>query len=821
MASWRQHRRRYVATLLAVLLGVGFCAATLMLTAAAREGAADSVALEYSRADVIVDTSGTDGDSLASRVSWLPDVSYVSRVDTAYVDVSWPRGHAGGVAEVSEVPSAPALRWQDLIAGVLPRGAGQVAVEANLAGATDVSVGSRLSVRAGAAPVRVVTVVGLLEPSNGAEGVSPILTGAGVLRSWQLEGTSSELLIRGTGGVSPSALVQQVRRLAPDLTVASADSLRRLALSSLTNGVDVIGSFLQGLAIVSLFVAGLVIANTFRIVMTQRARDLALLRCVGAGRLQVFGMSMGEAALLGAFAAALGTGAGIVPSLAVIAVLGRTSVNVPLSIVAPGLWTLVLPFAGGLVMTMAAALSPAWSASRAAPLAALKPAAPVGVRSRAGAAQVGLGLLLGLVGGLLMAVSALSGRLVPGLGGGILSFAGVLALTPVVVPASIRLVGNARRLVPRRWRGGVPAELSVLDATRNPRRTGAAAAALLVGVTLISMMAVGAASISATESGAVDRVTPVDLTVSGGTVTPRLAERIREVDGLRYVAIARGMTVRTNRGSAVVGALTPEAVANVVRDGSLRAGLTRSSLVTVPVSAQQQVPGGGSRRVALRSGDVSVHLTPAFSNLPDGPLLVTPTVLRQLGGGVEPVALYAQLTNDADPQVVMAGVQDAIEASSSPHPLVVSGGFQSRSTYERTIAVLQLVATALLGVAVLIALVGVGNTLSLSVLERSHEHGLLRALGLTTGQLRLMLANEAALTSGVAALLGTILGVGYGWLGTLTLLHGATTHDPMLVVPYERLGIVLVVTIAAGLLASVLPSRRAARISPTTALATE
>jgi putative ABC transport system permease protein len=589
-------------------------------------------------------------------------------------------------------------------------------------------------------------------------------------------------------------------------------------VNSLTNDIDVIGRLLQGFAVVSLCVAGLVIANTFRIVMAQRIKDIALLRCVGAERLQVFAMSIGEAALLGLGAAAVGTAAGIGVSALVVGVAAAASVDVQLSFVAPDLATLVLPFLGGLVMTVAAALSPVWRASRVPPLAAVGTTAEVGVRSRAGGRQLALGSLLGVLGAMLMGVAALSGRLAPGLAGGLLSFCGVLALAPLVVPASIRLAGRVRRLLPRRWRGGVPAELSVLNATRNPRRTAATAGALLVGVTLISMMSVGAASISATEARALDRVTPVDLTVSGGQVTSRLAETVRAMDGVSYVATAEGTRVRTSRGVVTVAALPPADADRVVRDAGLRAQLARTSLVTVPVSAQQQVPGDGTQPFRLRSGSGSVRLTPVFSSLTEGPMLVAPEVLQRLGGRDVAVALYVQLSDDADPQAVVARVLDTISEASPVSPLIVSGGYAKRSTYDRTIEVLLLVSTGLLGVAVLIALVGVGNTLSLSVLERTREHGLLRALGLTTGQLRLLLANEAVLIAGSAAVLGTALGIAYGWAGTLTLLHGATNHTPTLAVPVARLGLIIVVSVLAGLLASVLPARRAARLSPTEAL---
>jgi putative ABC transport system permease protein len=337
-------------------------------------------------------------------------------------------------------------------------------------------------------------------------------------------------------------------------------------------------------------------------------------------------------------------------------------------------------------------------------------------------------------------------------------------------------------------------------------------------VTLISMMSVGAASISATESSALDRVAPVDLTVTGGTVSPRLVDVVRDVEGVRYAVAAQGITVGTKDGKVVVGALPPDALPRVVRDGALVAQLARAAVVTVPMGAQSEVPGNGLRPFLLRAGDVEVRVSPVLSSLTAGPMLIAPSVLQRLGGHPEPVALYAELADDADAQGVIAGVHDAIASAQPDSALAVTAGFATRSTYDRTISVLLLVATALLGVAVLIALVGVGNTLSLSVLERTRENGLLRALGLTTRQLRLLLANEALLIAGSAAVLGTALGIAYGWAGTLTLLHGTTTHSPTLAIPVARLALIIVVAVVAGLLASVLPARRAVRLSPTEAL---
>ena len=378
------------------------------------------------------------------------------------------------------------------------------------------------------------------------------------------------------------------------------------------------------------------------------------------------------------------------------------------------------------------------------------------------------------------------------------------------------MAGWTRRLLPRRLRGGVPADLAALNAVRNPRRTAATAGALLVGVTLISMMSVGAASVSANEARALDRIAPVDITVAGGTMPAAVVARARQVDGVQDVVSVRGEVVHSPFGKVQIGSLSAAAAAATVRDEGLRAELADPSALVLPLSAQSQVPESGT--VELRSAGVRVRLHPVFSGLTSGPMLVAPSVLNRLGGPRQVEALYVRISTGADPQAVASGLEDAVGSVAGSADLRVDGGYVERSTYDRAISVMLLVATALLGMSVLIALVGVGNTLSLSVLERSREHGLLRALGLTTRQLRLLLANEALLMAGAAVLLGTALGVGYGWIGTATLLHGTTSHAPVLALPVTRLVLIAAVAMVAGLLASVLPARRAVRVAPVEAL---
>lgn len=590
-------------------------------------------------------------------------------------------------------------------------------------------------------------------------------------------------------------------------------------VSSLTNGVDVLGTFLAGFAVVALIVAGLVISNTFRIVMSQRGKELAMLRCVGAQRWQVFGATVGEGLLLGLVASALGTVGGIAFGALLVRVISELS-PVGLSTSLPGVQALLVPFVAG-VLTAAVAVVPAvLRVSAQRPLAAVV-SEDLGSAPSDRGSRVRLGVLSVLVGGVgaaLLISAAATGRLADGLLGGSLTFLAVLIASPVLVPGVIRAVGGVTRLMPRRLRGGVPASLAMLDSVRNPRRTAMAVAALTIGVTLISMMFVGAASVTATEARAVDRIAPVDVVISGNGLTGALTDEIRRVPRVDHVVVGRGATVHTARGTVEIAALGPAQAAAVVRDPDLRREVATATHVVVPISEQSVVPGNGTARFAVSAGSGTVWVRPVYSSLQSGPLLVAPSVLDALDVPTRPEALYIGVADGADPTAVTSALHALVR--SDPH-VSVSGGYEKRTTYDRAVRVMVLMAAAMLAVAVVIALVGVGNTLSLSVLERTREHGLMRALGLTTRQLRMLLAHESLMIAATSAIIGIVLGIGYGWIGTITLMHGALSHSPTLVVPvWELLG-VAGAALVAGVLASVVPARRAVRLSPVEGLATE
>ncbi|GIG25964.1 ABC transporter permease [Cellulomonas denverensis] len=616
----------------------------------------------------------------------------------------------------------------------------------------------------------------------------------------------------------------------PNSGVYTREEAAELSLGS-DGGVGPIMAVVLSFAAIALVVAGLVIANTFQVLVAQRTRTLALLRCVGAVRSQIRRSVLLEAAILGLVSSVAGllVGTGLVQIT--LWVLGRTDLPFPVpSSVHLTALSLLVPLVVGVLVTVLAALTPARVATRVAPIAALRPVDAPAVRSRAGRVRLVLALLL-IIGGVAMlgggvAIVVITQQLA-GLGlsilGGAVSFIGLLVSATFWMPKVVAGVGN---LVGRL---GMPARLAAANTGRNPARTAATSTALLIGVTLVAMMSTGAVTARTTLDHELDNRYPVDLTVGGAvsfteqgeteyTALPAGAvDRIAAVDGVRTVAglPSQDLTL-TPSGSTdelmyQTLALSTEQAADLVRDPDLAAAIADDTVVIPQALAQNMVEDGDT--VTLGSGGTSVQRTAKVLPLDDWTMLITPSTAGELGFSTEPAVAWIGLDD-----VYNSG--DAVQDIQSLYPdsaLPVTGAAVERATYQRAIDTVLAVVIGLLAVAVVIALVGVTNTLSLSVIERRRESATLRALGLTRRQLRASLAIEGALIAGVGAVVGTLLGLVYGWAGVASVLSVVGTVN--LAVPWSDLGLVLGIALAAGVLASVVPSRSAARTPPVAALA--
>lgn len=679
-----------------------------------------------------------------------------------------------------------------------------------------------------------LTVVGLVEdPFNayGAMGGAAVVT-APTHAQWLADdsgpGTSTIVV-----ALDDPAAVEPVRAALADAVPAATDvtttkEYAEQTVAEMSGGQDLVFLiFVLTFAAVALVVAGLVIANTFQVLVAQRSRTLALLRCVGAGTGQLYRSVLLEAAILGTLASLVG----IVVGGSLVQVGLMVAPNFDLGVPLPETITLsapvfIAPLAVGILVTLVAALSPARAASRVAPLAALRPSDAPTLRKGAGRVRAVLATLM-TVGGLAAMVLGvwlgMQGRVDVGLlaavGGGSISLIGVIVGSvfwlPKVAAGIGRLVGVA----------GPSARLAAANTLRNPRRTAATSTALLIGVTLVGMMTTGAASARTTLDNELDAQFPVDVDVSTTTydgdqmaaMPGAVNDAVESVPGLRSTAVVTEAYLATGEDQWVrTMAAAPEELRDVVNTPQDFDALRPGTLV-VPESVARSYGLEGLDEVELTGPGGDATLDVATVETQYAYAFLVPQDLTTLYPDLQPNRVWAGVAEGSDVADTVAAVQDAVAATDEV--VDVTGAVVQRQTYQQVIDVILGIVVGLLAVAVVIALIGVANTLSLSVIERTRENAMLRAIGLSKTQLRAMLAIEGMLIAGVGAVLGVVLGLVYGWAGATTAL--SSMGDVPLVVPWADIAIVLGVALVAGLVASVVPARAAVRTRPVAALATE
>jgi len=820
LAQLRTHAARLIASSLAVVIAVGFVVATLVLNETSRSTVLETVGARYVGSAAVVTSSS--GESLAGDVATLDALDSVGAVAPTYetgVQVEVPGRGGSQYLSVQSVADAPQLRWEQLSTGRLPRGTGEIAVSDR----ARAQVGDVLTVSTydadGEAMTSEITVTGLVDlrgdPEAGlyARGFVPEQTA----REWGATHPTELRIAAGPGFESDQVVRDVTAAVTGDVVVRTGEEQAEETAADMMGNATALASVLLVFGTVAVVVAGLVIANTFAVLLAQRTRELALLRCVGATARQVRRSVLGEALVTGLVSSGLGVAAGIGLAALISALVGSNSA-IPLSGVAVPFHAVLAGMVVGTLVTVLAALAPARAATRVAPLAALRPVDPAPLRSRPGVLRLVLGLLVAVPGTALLVGGAVMGEVLVALPGGVLSFLGIVLLAQRAVPP---VVAAAGRLAGRF--GGVPARLAAGNATRNPRRTAATATALLIGVTLTSAFVVGAASTRATAQAGLAAEFPTDVVVEGfsGELPGTLVSTLTGTEGVERSASVLAGTVAGPDGEPV-GAF------GVDRDEAA-ATLRSTEDLVLPGPGQASVPEWLAESWALRDGDrLALGGVNPDQEVPvreftvrvidaDNPLLLDSAELRTLAPDASLGQVWLRLA-DGDPERQLDAVDRITDVVAEASPdTQVTGLVTVRAEIDEILDALLLVVTGLLAVAVVIALIGVGNTLALSVVERRQENGLLRALGLTRGQLRGLLAWEAVLVAGVASVLGVVVGGSYGLIGAASVL--GEVGDIVLDIPWLQVGAIVVVATLAGLLASVLPARRAARTSPVAAIA--
>ncbi|MFE5307710.1 ABC transporter permease [Isoptericola sp. NPDC056605] len=873
LSQMRRSAGRLAAAGLAIVIGTAFVAITLVAGNVITRTTYDSIAAQFTGADLVV--RGVPADDAA-----LDAVRGADGVATADPQLmTYQQLESGGRTIYQGVlaePTDTSVLPLEVADGALPGASGEIALPVDVAERLDASPGDTVTLvrnvlegdqsseeDAWTEVREQLTVSGTLTDPFGAYSMQG---GAAVAPASDVSGWEADLYAPGEEVLEPTTVlvtlddpadVEQARTAitgaltnaaatsgadTADLKVVTPEEHAEAVASEMTGGENVMFTlFVLVFAAVALLVAALVIANTFQVLVAQRTRTLALLRCVGADKGQLRRSVLFEAAVLGLLSSAVGLVAGVGLAQAALTIGRGMDLGVPLPAtvtITPAV--VLIPLAVGTLVTLVAALSPARAATRVAPLEALRPADAPSAARGAGRVRLVLSILVSVIGFALLgggvALSTVGQEpttgLLVALAGGVLSFVGVLVGAVFWLP---RVVALAGRLV---GASGPTARLAAANTLRNPRRTAATSTALLIGVTLVGMMSTGAASARVTMDSELDSRYPVDVTVStdlssdptsvaagDSAVTPvpsALAGTVGDVTGVSRV-VETPATAATVTGDGVdeglaltVRGVTPDDAASVMRSTETVAPLAKGTVV-VPEDVADVWGVDDGQTLTLTGPDGSLDVTAAVTDLADGSLVVVPDDLSALDPDAPVTSLWVGLDDPSDAASVVPSIQDAVADTEAPAD--VMGAAVERAGFQQVIDTALGIVVGLLAAAVVIALIGVANTLSLSVIERRRESATLRAIGLSKGQLRGMLAVEGLLIALVGAVLGVLLGLVYGWAGAAAALGWAGT--PVIVVPWRDVLVMLVVAAVAGLVASVAPARTAVKTSPVEALASE
>jgi putative ABC transport system permease protein len=818
-ASLLAHKLRLLLTALAVTAGVGFVCGTLVLT--------DTLASTFTtlfeevsgNKSVIVTGVSATGDTDDAGVP-LPD-STIERVK-AMPGVSAARGDVFSFAQlvdqhgkaVNSAGGAPTFgtSHQDgpmsstgIARGKAPKGPDELAIDKSTADRLRVPLGTKL---------RVVTITGIREYTLVGVltfGSRDNLAGATQV-SWDLPtaqqvlgrtGMVDEVDVLADKGISDEALRDRIAAaLGAGYKVQTGKESAAAQADQIKQGLAFFSYFLGGFAVISLLVGSFIIVNTFSILVAQRTRELALLRALGASRRQVLGSVLGEAAATGLVGSAVGVIGGILLAVGIKALFGALGVDLPtgLPVVRPR--TVFAGLGIGLVVTTAAAIVPAFRASQVPPVAAMSgattvrtPSLLVGVVSRLGAIALGV-LLLVKGSGLLIALGAL------------LAFVGVVLLLSLFASPLAGIVGYpVARL-------GIVGRLGQTNATRNPRRTASTAAALMVGLALVGGAGTLQASANASIGKLVDNAVKADFVVQGSGfngLSPAVSSSLAGKPGVGAIASIGGAQAKVGESRRSFSSVTADGadlIAVEVVKGSVEALRSPDGLlISADEAKARKLAVGDTLEAVFPKGAHTLKVGGIYAtNQIAGDYLISSDVYR---ASVPDPLDFVVVVRAADGQVPTAAA--SIKQALVDFP---AAKVQTRKQFiderkQRT-AVLLGVVLVLLVLSVLIAVLGVINTLALSVYERTREIGLLRAVGSRRGQVAAMVVVESVLVAVIGGVLGLVIGTGIGGGAVAALRSQGLTEFR---VPIVVIVAGVIFSLGAGLVASFWPAFRATRLN--------
>jgi putative ABC transport system permease protein len=830
-------KARLVLTSLAVVLGTMFVAAAMILTATMEKSVTGVIADAFTDVDAVVssaeDPAAAQGNTPSATLipaDVLATVEGVDGVEFADGDVT---GQVNAIGDDGKLVGAFAptigFNWtesdtsfNEIREGRGPEADDEVIVSAQFVKDAGLGLGDTVtaySYTADRAEYEIVGVFGLSGDRDSLAGETQMGFTTTEAQRLLTQGEDAYMAIYVEGDASTDAIAAAV---GDDYRVQTGEEASEEAAQGFAVVADIMGYIFLGFGLVAVFVSVFLIINTFTIIVAQRQRELALLRAIGAARGQVVGSVLAEAVVIGVIASIVGLGLGVLLGWGLSQLVSSTVMGglpVQLQIPATALWALAV----GIGVTVLSAIIPAVKASGVPPVAAMREAVnpPKPLRGITIA-----GLAVTAVGGVLVALGLtdnLGDLGLPGFLSGVgIAFVGITLLTPILSRPLVALLGSVMS-----WT--FEGRLGKLNAGRNPRRTAITASALMIAVALVTGIATLVSSFKETTTELTDSNLESDLIVMGqqGANIPTFApETLAEIKALPDVA-AVGDLYGEFFGAEIDGEPTmlyasedlPTSLgifSGTVAEGSVEDLPDDGLAVNESAAEDRGVAIGDTVEVAFADNTTAQLQVTAIlddSQLTDG-WWVAPAQIEHFTVP-KPMQAYIQVAEGADIDAVEAEV-DTILADEPEVNVTNNAEFVAQQTSQ--LDVLLASVQILLALAIIIAIIGVVNTLVLSVLERTRELGLLRAVGMTRGQARRMITVESVIICLFGAVLGIAVGIGLGWTVQQALEEEGLTSFAL---PWGLIVTYLVAAVAVGLLAAIAPAARAAKLNVLGAIAYE
>ncbi|MFZ1671699.1 MAG: FtsX-like permease family protein [Candidatus Nanopelagicales bacterium] len=827
------HKRRLIGTCSAVILGVAFLAGTLVLSDTMRASFDGIFAAANAGTDAVVQGSEEVGAGVDSQPSLVPEslipelekVPEVASVEPTIQGVAQITG-SDGKPVGGDGPPSFAGNWvlntglnpYKIVDGQAPTKANEVVINRGAAKAGDLTIGSTTTVRF-PDPVKM-TVVGIATfgSEDGIGGTTYAgLTFKDAQKYLGYPGKVNAITLQAKPGVSQDQLVAAVNPILPKGTEAvTGTQLTADQNEQINSGfLGFFKTFLLVFAVIALVVASFSIYNTFAVTVAQRTRESALLRAIGASRAQIMRSLTAESLVIGIISSVVGIGAGVALAAGLKALLDAIGFGLPAGGLTVSAGTIALSATVGIVVTVLASVLPAIRASRIPPLAALR---DVSIdNSSASVTRKWLGAVIGGLGLIILVTMAFSSdalilqRAAVGAG---MTFVGFLIFAPILARPVAIIMGT-----PLRWARGVAGGMAQRNAMRNPKRTANTAAALVVGVAVVTLFTIFASSIKTSIDSSVAGSFKGELVMSsnnfgGPGYSPKMTAQINELPEVSAAAALATGTVIANQKQLIVTVADPALLSQVLdvpARGTAIGQLTAKQLALSRDTAASNGWDVGSQVPVVFTDGTVVIMT--VGSVYEGEEIV--------GKGIVPLATYSQHVKQVSSTTELIKLKDGVSVQQGQAAVQAvadsfgAGNVQTRDEFIKSasgqIDQLLSIVYVLLVLAIVIALMGITNTLSLSIHERTRELGLLRAVGQSRSQTRSMVRWESVIIALFGTLSGLVLGIVLGW----ALMKAVQSEQAVaeFSLPIGELVFVAIVGGLVGVIAGLRPAIRASRLN--------